>query len=548
MAAALFASIWDQKVLLIERTDRVGGTTALSAGTAWVPNTHHARAIGADDNPEKAAHYLKLAVGNRSSDDLQRAFLANGPAAIALLESSSEVKFRPFNLHPDYLTELDGSVMFGRAIEPLPFDGRVLGNRFALLRDPIPEFTILNGMMVDRSDVFHLLNATSSWSSAWSASKLLSRHLIDRLKHTRGTRLVMGNALCGRLLQSLDQRGVPIWLDAKVEELTREGDRISGAIVLHDGVKKRVTTRRGVVLASGGFSRHPKLRSLLLNDPVPTESPISPGNTGEMHDLALAIGARHGVDNLDAAVWAPVSVRRRADGSTAVYPHFFLDRGKPGVIAVNKAGRRFVTEATSYHLFGRSMFELNDGVPSIPAFLITDSIGLHKYGLGIVKPGRRGLEDCLKDGYVVAAASIQELATKMQIDASNLKVTISAMNSYAKMGVDLEFNRGGTAYERTTNGDSTHGPNPCLGTISAAPFFAVRIYPGDIGAATGLVTNDHAQVIGNDDLPIQGLFACGNDMNSVMGGTYPGPGINIGPALTFAFIAAHFASHTPPHL
>jgi succinate dehydrogenase/fumarate reductase flavoprotein subunit len=542
MAAALFAAIDHKKVLLVEHSDRVGGTTALSAGTAWIPNTNHAVAMGADDSPGKAAHYLQLAVGNRSSEDLRRAFLENGPKAVAELELRSEVKFRPFPLHPDYLSELEGSVMSGRAIEPIPFDGRKLAARFALLRDPIPEFTILGGMMVDRKDASHLLHATRSFASAWSSLKLLGRHLIDRATHRRGTRLVMGNALCGRLLYSLDRWKVPIWLNAKVEELVRDGPNVTGVVVRHAGSRRFITAKRGVILATGGFSRHPTLRGKLLNTPVPTESPTAPGTTGEMHDLALAAGAQHGRGNLDSAVWAPVSIRRRPDGSTAVYPHFFLDRGKPGMVAVNRNGRRFVSEATSYHLFGRAMFALKDGIPSIPAFLITDHVGIQKYGLGIVKPGNRGLKRCLSDGYVVEAPSLRQLAQKLSIDEQNLEKTIEAMNLSAKTGVDLEFNRGGTVYERTTNGDPAHQPNPCLGAIATAPFYAVRLYPGDIGAATGLVTNSDAQVMGADGQPIGGLYACGNDMNSVMGGTYPGPGINLGPALTFAYIAIHHAS------
>lgn len=546
MAAALFASIENKDVLLIEHTDRVGGTTALSAGTAWIPNTHHAIAAGANDSVEKAAHYLRQAVGNRSSEELRRAFLENGPKAVTVLERNSEVRFRPFPLHPDYLSELDDSVMFGRAIEPLPFDGRRLRTHFALLREPIPEFTIFGGMMVDRRDASHLLRFGKSLGSALHAIKLVGRYLVDRISHRRGTRLVMGNALCGRLLYSLSQRNVPIWLNAKVEKITHTGTEVTGLVVQYAGVRRQITARRGVILATGGFNRHPKLRSELLNAPAPAESPIAAGTTGEMHDLARSVGALYGQGNLDSAVWAPVSIRRRRDGSTAVYPHFFLDRGKPGVVAVNRSGRRFVSEATSYHLFGRAMFKVEDGIPSIPAFLITDRAGMRKYGLGIVKPGGRGLKDCLSDGYIVETPSLRQLAQTLDINDENLEATIQAMNSYAKSGVDLEFNRGGTAYERTTNGDPLHQPNPCLGTIAAAPFYAVRIYPGDIGAATGLLTNCNAQVTSADGGPIRGLYACGNDMNSVMGGTYPGPGINIGPALTFAYIAVRHASHMKP--
>lgn len=546
MAAALFAAIKNKRVLLIEHTDHVGGTTALSAGTAWIPNTHHAAAVGAKDSIENAAHYLRLAVGNRSSEELRRAFLENGPRAVATLEHSSDVKFRPFSLHPDYLAELEGSTMFGRPIEPLPFDGRKLGDRFTWLRAPIQEFTILGGMMVDRKDVSQLMAAARSVKSAYYAAKLVGRHILDRIRHTRGTRLVMGNALCGRLLYSLTQRGVPIWLDAKVAAFVESDSAVIGVVADYKGARRTITANLGVILATGGFNRHPKLRDQLLNKPTPTESPIAPGNTGEMHDLARALGAHHGESNLDSAVWAPASIRRRPDGSTAVYPHFFLDRGKPGVIAVNRAGRRFVSEATSYHLFGRAMFKPDAGAPSIPAFLVTDKVGMRKYGLGIVKPGGRGLKSAVSDGYAIEAHTLRALAQKLDVDPSNLESTVEATNRYAQTGVDPEFNRGGTAYERTTNGDPNHGPNPCLGTIGTPPFYAVRIHPADIGAATGLVTNSNSGVVGYDGSAIPGLYACGNDMNSVMGGTYPGPGINIGPALTFAYVAVEHALSSRP--
>jgi succinate dehydrogenase/fumarate reductase flavoprotein subunit len=235
-----------------------------------------------------------------------------------------------------------------------------------------------------------------------------------------------------------------------------------------------------------------------------------------------------------------VSIRQRPDGSTAVFPHFVLDRGKPGTVSVNKLGRRFVNEATSYHLFARAMFEANETTPTIPAYLITDSEGLRKYGVGMVRPGGRRLKSFLDDGYLTEAPTIAELASKLEIDPAGLTRTIGDMNRYAETGVDPEFGRGTTAYHNV-NGDAASKPNPNLGPIRTAPYYAVRLYPGDIGAAAGLVTDVHAQVLGPDNRPLGKLYACGNDMNSIMGGTYPGPGITIGPAITFAYLAVRHA-------
>jgi succinate dehydrogenase/fumarate reductase flavoprotein subunit len=543
MAAALFAAIKGLKVLLVERTPLVGGTTAYSAATTWVPNTHHSASTGTDDSLANAERFLRLAVGDHSSERLRRAFLANGPKAIAELENNSEVKFRARPLHPDYISELEGSTLCGRALEPLAFDGRRLGKSFALVRPPIPEFTVLGGMMIDRDDIGHLLKMTKSFASFRHAVKLVARHATDRLRYSRGTRLVMGNALIARLLYSLEQRGVDMLVDTKIETLLRDHDTVTGLVVSQRGTRRRISASLAVIMATGGFNRHPKKRHEMLHLPTPEYTPIAPGNTGELHDLALAAGAHYGTTNLDSAFWAPVSVHTRKDGSLAVFPHFILDRGKPGMVTVNKSGLRFVNESTSYHLFVRAMYESNKKVSTIPAFLITDSVGLRKYGMGMVRPGGKGLAPFLADGYLTEGQTLAELATKLAIDADGLKETVARMNKYAATGVDPEFGRGTTAYHRV-NGDAAHQPNPNLGPIGTAPFYAVRLYPGDIGAATGFVTDENAQVIGPDERPIRGLYACGNDMNSIMGGVYPAPGITIGPGIVFAYIAAMHAARS----
>ncbi|MGL4290328.1 MAG: FAD-dependent oxidoreductase [Phreatobacter sp.] len=540
MAAALFAAIEDKRVLLVERTEYLGGTTALSAATTWAPNSHHAK--GSGDSFDKADRFLTNVVGNHSRIDMRRAFLRSAPKAIAAIEAGSDVAFRPYALHPDYVQEAEGATLTGRALEPLPFDGRQLGEALALIRPPIPEFTLFGGMMVDRTDIGHLLKLKQSAASFRHAARILGRYAVDRLSRPRGTRLVMGNALIGRMLLTLRKRQVDIVLETSVTELVREGDTVTGVVLAGKGASRRIAARYAVVMASGGFNRHKTRRADMLHQPTPQHSPGAPGHTGELQDLALGLGARFGEGNLDNAFWAPVSVRKRPDGSTAVFPHFVLDRSKPGTVAVNSLGRRFVNETVSYHLFARAMFETHPQVPCIPTFLITDSEGLRKYGLGMVRPGGRGLKPYLADGYLTEAPSVAALAGKLGIDAPTLQQTIAAMNGYAKTGIDTEFGRGTTAYHRV-NGDAGQQPNPTLGPIATAPFYAVKLYPGDIGAANGLVTTEQAEVVDRDNQPIRGLYACGNDMQSIMGGTYPGPGITIGPAITFAYRAIRHALH-----
>ena len=539
MSAALFAAIRNRKVLLVESTEYVGGTSALSAATIWIPNSHHAAAVDQNDSRENASHFLNAAVGNRSPAALREAFLDSGPEAIATLEACSDVKLRPYATHPDYEQQHEGATMRGRALEPVPFDGRLLGRDLQRIRPPIPEFTIFGGMMVGRDDINHLLNVRTSWRSFAHAAKIVARYGVDRLSGPRGSRLVMGNALIGRLLLSLRKHGADILTKTTVKDFVMQNGSVTGVVLASNGVTQRVLASKGVVLAAGGYNRH----STGPNGPPrqgPIHSPSAPGHTGAIQDLAIKLGARLGEGNLDSTYWAPVSIRRRPDGSTAVFPHFTMDRSKPGTVCVDQSGQRFVNESCSYHLFARAMFEHDRTRPCIPCFIITDITGLRKYGLGMVRMGTRNLAPHLADGYLIEGATVAELAGKINVNAAALTRTVANMNAYAKSGIDPEFGRGTTPYHRV-NGDASVGPNPTLGPVSTAPFYAVRLYPGDIGAATGLVINEWAQVTKADEEPIAGLYACGNEANSIMGGVYPGPGITIGPAITFAYRAVRHA-------
>jgi hypothetical protein len=538
LSAALCAAILGLKPLVIEATDKIGGTSAYSAGSAWIPNTRHAATVGAEDSLEKAALYLRSSVGNESSEALRLAFLSNGPDAVALLEDNSHLRFRARKLHPDYNSDLPGATLKGRVLEAVPFDGRQLGDLFDLLRAPIPEFTILGGMMVNQEDVLALLSATRSIKSLTHAVKIVARHAVDRLSYRRGTRLMMGNALIARFLVSLRERTVPILINTTVRDIHCDSEGPVSVTLEQNGVMREVAFRSGLVAATGGFNRNPALRARLLRKPLTAFCPLAPGFGGALHDQLFGVGGCYGEDDRDTAFWSPVSVRKRADGSDAVFPHFIFDRGRPGIITVNQAGKRFVNEALSYHPYTQGLFAANATSESIPAYLIADETALRKYGLGMVRPGRTGRNPFLRDGYLTRADSLPELAQKLGIDADNLVVTVTRFNGFARDGIDRDFGRGSTDYQRITAGDPTHAPNPSLGTVERAPFFALRIFPGDMGATTGFSTNENAQMLRQDGTPIARLYACGNDMHSIMGGNYPGPGITLGPGIVFGYAAA----------
>ena len=297
------------------------------------------------------------------------------------------------------------------------------------------------------------------------------------------------------------------------------------------------------MLASGGFNRHPDLRAQMLPGADIAWCPAGPGHTAAAHALAQDAGAVYGQGALSNAFWAPVSLRKRADGSTAVFPHFVMDRAKPGMLTVNQAGERFVNESTSYHLFGMAMQSVHNGSSNVPAFLVCDAKALDKYGIGMVRPGASPKDRApfLADGYLTEGQTLDELAQKLGISAAGLQASVQKINAYAQTGVDPDFQRGVTAYQQNIGDAAAGGKNPNLGALTTAPYCAVKLYPGDIGAATGFATDTDARVLDAGGQPIPGLYAVGNDMHSIMGGVYTAPGITIGPGLVFGYLAARHA-------
>jgi succinate dehydrogenase/fumarate reductase flavoprotein subunit len=539
MTAALTAAVLGLDVLLVEKTEVVGGTSARSAGSVWVPNSRHSPP--GRDNFDNALRYLRAILGNRLDETRVRAFLAAAPEMVAFLEDNSTVAFRAYAHHPDYRATLEGATLSGRVLEPVPFDASVLGKGFAKLHPPLPEFMLLGGMMVDRTDIGHLLNATRSFASLRHSLGLLARYGADRVRFPRGARLVMGNALVARLYYSLLQRRVPILFSTQTLSLTQSAGRMTGALLQGNGTRIAVRSRGGVILATGGFSHNTAMRRRLLPAALSAHSPVAEGAQGEGIALGQDAGARLSSSDDGNGFWSPVSLRRRRDGSFAVFPHLVLDRGKPGVIAVDPRGCRFVSEALDYHRFAAAMLTVLAGSPERSCYLICDDAFMAKYGLGMVRPGRINLRQALREGYVTQAPTLEALAQAIGIPGDALMQTVARHAGFARTGVDEDFGKGSDPYQQNL-GDPRQRPNPCIGAIDKPPFYALAIHASDIGTSCGLVTDEFAQVLRGDASPIAGLYACGNDMASIMAGAYPGPGITIGPGMTFGFIAARRAA------
>lgn len=547
MTAALVAAIEGLDVVVCEKASQVGGTGATSAGTLWIPGNTQSRDAGFEDSPEEAAKYLDSLIGEDRTSEHRRVYLRDGPGVIDYLAEKTDVRFLPCGMHPDYRNNIAGAGMAGRAIIPENFDGRQLGRDFARVRPPIPEFMLLGGMMVGKIDIVSLLGRYRSLANFKHAASLVLRYLTDRLRFRRGTRLVMGNALVGRLYYSLKKRNVPVLFEAPIGAFVRGDDgAVLGAVLNTENGEMRVRARKGVVLATGGFAHNPKYREAFMPHPTPPYSLAASSNEGD--GLALAEAASAAVDSdshQGAGFWTPVSVTKRDDGTKGLFPHLAMDRAKPGLIAVNADGRRFVNEGVSYHDFVEAMYRSHETADTMPAWLICETRFIAKYGLGAIHPETRNLSKHIKDGYVTVADSLDVLAGKIGVDLAGLQDSISRHNRFAVAGVDEDFGKGDLELNRF-NGDPAHGPNPCLAPIEAGPFAAMAIWPAEIGCSVGLSTDPDCRVLDGANEPIAGLYACGNDMGSVMSGAYPGPGTTLGPAVVFGWRAAmHAAGNLP---
>jgi succinate dehydrogenase/fumarate reductase flavoprotein subunit len=534
MTAALIAALEGLDVLLCEKSPQVGGTTASSMGTIWVPGSRPARELGFTDDIDNARRYLDAVIGP-AGDDRREAFLQTAPRVVDYLARNSEVKFSAYAKHPDYLVNLPGATLGGRPLAPLPFDGRLLGRDFELIRPPVGEHLVAGGMMVGRDDIGPLTRPFASAGNLLKTASLLWRHATDRLRYSRGTRLLMGNALVARLFYSLRAQRVPVRLNASLQELTVAAGKVCGARVAIEGTMCEVGARRGVVLATGGFGGSIERLNEYVRPPL-AHAVAFAGAEGEGARIARAIGAAFEDDHDQPAFWSPVSDTRWFKGGRGAFAHIALDRAKPGLIAVNAAGRRFVDEAMSYHEFVKGMLRSHASVPTIPAWLVCDRAFIKTYGLGRIAPGRLSLRRYVANGYLVEADTIEVLAGKIGVDAAGLRDTVARHNRFAETGEDADFGKGSTEFDRN-NGDPEHPPNPCLGPIATPPYYAMAVYPSTLGTSVGLKTDADGRVLDLNGAPIAGLFACGADMASIMRGHYPGPGINLGPALVFAYRA-----------
>lgn len=546
LSAAIVAESLGLDALVLEKTDLIGGSTAISGGVVWIAENRGMAEAGAPDPAGAARRYLEQVIGDRLRPDMIDAYLRTGKEMVDFFNAETAVKLAPRMYAPDYQSELEGASSGGRALDPLEFDGRRLGSWFAQLRPPLAQMTIFGGMMVNRMDIDHLQKALKTGRSLRHSLTILARYARDRLRFARGTRLLAGNALAASLLKSALDRNIAIETGAQVIRLMSEGGAVLGLEARIHGVRVMVRTRRGVVLAAGGAAADIEIRKASVRHADMHRSMAPAANMGDALRMAQSVGGSVDEGNANPVFLAPVSVDVDRRGRETLFPHLILDRQKPGLIAVNAAGHRFVNEADSYHHFVEGMYRDGPDGPAVPAWLIADRDFVARYGLGLVRPRPFLKRPYIRSGYLAEAPSILALGKRIGVPPAALEATVARANAAAESGVDAEFGKGSTGYNRYL-GDPAHEPNPCLGPIRRAPFYAVKVFPGDIGTTRGIHTDPRARVTDGKGNPIPGLYACGNDMNSIMGGNYPAGGITLGPAMTFGYIAAmEAAGNCPP--
>lgn len=544
MTAALSAHQMGCKdVLLIEKADKFGGTSALSGGVIWIPCNRYARELGQDDSLEEAFEYLRRTVHDEiRRDDMIRAYLENGPRMIDFLHEHSHARYVSLSMYPDYHSHVPGSRIGNRALEPEPFDSSLLGEDNDRISHSHPLWYLANRIPLTLEEANTIAVKLKGWQ--FTLAKLLLRYIADvpwRLRSRYDRRRKVGGAGVARLFLSLKERQVPMWLNTSLTELIEENGKVVGAVVKREGKGYRIQARRGVILTAGGFEHNQAMRERYL--PKPTSKDWSAGvktNTGDALNAAMKLGA---ATDLMAKGWWCMTASVPGEKIPRL---IIMEKSFPGSCLVNRNGKRMVNESENYMTMQDKLYARHsEDNPCAPLWLIFDARVRRKYLVGPLlttrtRPDWTWPRAWTREGFVARANSIEELARKTGIHETNLVETIERLNRFAANGKDEDFQRGDTAYDRYY-GDPEIKPNPNLAPIVEAPFYAMRVDPGDIGTQGGLVTNVDGQVLRVDGQPIPGLYASGNCTAAIMP-TYPGPGATLGPAMVFAWQAAKHIS------
>lgn len=543
MLTAIRAADEGLKVLMTEKTGLVGGTSATSGGGIWIPDNFDMPRMKLRDSVEAAYTYVKACAKGLASDERVLAYVETAREMAAYLRRIG-VDYRSMAKYADYYPEMAGALPGGRTMDPVDFNAARLGiEGLAVLRPTNPGQLIMGRMTINAFEARTILarERKAKWLIMW----IMLRYAIDypwRRKTTRDRRLTGGQALVGGLWTALRARKVTVWLNAPLQSLRRDGVRVTGAVIERDGKPCVVTAKKGVVLAAGGFERNQSMREAWLTQPTNESwSATPPGcNTGD----AIRAGADAGGQlHLMAHTWGVPTLHVPKEDR---YRGVFVERSLPGCMVVNARGERFVNESCPYPEFQQAIYadHARSGA-SIPAWIVFDAEFRRKYPIGPLAPGEALPDSRLRKSWRNVVywkdETLDGLAAQIGVDAQGLIASAARMTDYARTGKDLDFDRGGNVFDRYY-GDNAVSPNPNLAPIARGPFYAMQLFPGEIGTKGGLLTDCDARVLDEAGQAIDGLYCIGNNSASVMGPAYPGAGSTLGPAMTFGYRAvAHLA-------
>jgi len=545
LAAAVTAAWHGLRVTLVEKDPVFGGATAWSGGWAWVPRNPLAQRAGIVEDIEQPLTYLRNELGTHFDEKRVKAFLEACPHMVAFFEQHTALQFVDGNAIPDMHGDTPGAATGGHQVIAAPYDARELGALLPRLRKTLRETSFMGMPIMAGADLGAFLNMTRSPRALLHVCKRFGRHLCHLARHGRAMHLVNGVALVARLAKSAEDLGVKLVESAPAKRLLMEGGQVRGAVI--GTAQGDVSVRaKAVVLAAGGFPNDPaRRRQLFPRDASGHDNLALPplSCSGDGLRLGEAAGGVVATDLKSPVAWAPVSKVPHRDGSVGHFPHI-IERGKPGIIGVLASGKRFVNEAHGYYDYVSAMLKAVPEGEEACSWLVCDHRFLRRYGLGHARPAPLPAWPHLRSGYLKRGSTLEQLAKACGIDPAGLSATVAEYNQHARLGQDPAFGRGSTPFNRK-QGDPQHkGPNPCVAPIEHGPFYAVKVQPGCFGTFAGLRTDGHARVLDSHGQPIAGLYAAGTDMASVFGGWYPSGGINLGPALTFGYVAGrHIAGH-----
>lgn len=529
MAAGITAAHSGLDTLIIDKGATYGGSTAISGGGIWIPNAPTLRAKGVVDKRSSIRRYLDVITEGKVPADRLDAFVDNGPALMELLDKSPHMKLYWVKGYSDYHPEFEGGSALGRTIECKPFDTRALKEDEKFQRPNSMKGPL--GLWVTSKDYHDLAMVKRTWKgrrASLVAAWRVSSNVIRRRHMATG-----GRALVARMRMVLKDAGVPLWLKTSMTELiTDDRGTVIGVVAERDGTTIRIGARRGVLLAAGGFDHNKEMRAQYL--PRHGVADVSSGARENVGDGIVA-GQRLGaaVDLMDDAWWMPSVLHPMG----AVIP-LVSERCIPPSVIVNSAGQRFTNESAPYVNFVHEQLEGGH----VPAWFIMDTKAKNRYPFAQVLPNVPFPQGFYDSGVVHKADTLRELAEEIGVPADTLVETINRFNGFARSGVDEDFGRGESAYDRYY-GDPTM-KNPNLDEIVKGPFYAIRCEAGDLGTKGGLVCDAKSRVLREDGTVIDGLYATGNTSASVMGNEYAGAGATIGPSMVFGYIAARHVSAT----